>query len=86
MVLTMSEISSERSPSPLIFLEIVCTSARICCMPERVSRTACSPFWAAANVCPAALALWSALSATRRTESVISAMAALTFMASRASA
>ena len=34
---TISEISSERSPRPLIFLAMPCTSPRIRCMPARLS-------------------------------------------------
>src|SRR5206468_939757 len=52
--LTISEISSERSPRLLIFLEMTCTSPRIRCMPARLSRTAASPFWAACSVWRAA--------------------------------
>jgi hypothetical protein len=47
MVLTISEISSERSPRPLIFLATVCTCARMRCMPWRLSVTARLPFSAA---------------------------------------
>ena len=52
----ISEISSERSPSPLIFLAMICTSPRMRCMPARLSCTARSPLRAASSVWPAAAA------------------------------
>ena len=61
MVLTMFEISSDRSPKPLIFFEIAWTSPRMRCMPSRLFRTARSPFWAASRVSRAARAEASAL-------------------------
>src|SRR5438105_4301715 len=61
MTLMISEISSERSPSDLIFLAVACTEARMRCMPSSVSRTERLPCSAASSARRAASALASAL-------------------------
>src|SRR6267142_1711694 len=43
MTLMISEISSDRSPSDLIFLAVACTEDRMRCIPSSVSRTARLP-------------------------------------------
>src|SRR2546428_269609 len=82
MVVTISEISSERSPRLLIFLAMVCTSVRVRCIPARLSRTASSPRCAASSAWWAARAEASAISATCRTERVSSSTAPLTVITS----
>jgi len=61
ITLMISEISSDRSPSDLIFFEVACTDARMRCMPSSVSRTARLPCSAASSARRAASALASAL-------------------------
>ena len=80
---TIAVISSERSPSPLIFLAMTWTSRRIRCMPARLSRTAWSPCWAASSVWRAASAAAWALVATSRTERLKASTVRLTVVISQ---
>ena len=75
MTLMISEISSERSPSDLIFLAVACTEARMRCMPSSVSRTERLPCSAASRARRAASALASALLDTCFMETVSSSTA-----------
>src|SRR6202050_2756395 len=75
ITLIISEISSERSPSDLIFFAVACTEARIRCIPSSVSRTARLPCSAASRARRAASALASALFETCFIETVNSSTA-----------
>ena len=82
ITLMISEISSERSPSDLIFLAVACTEARMRCMPSSVSRTARLPCSAASRARRAASALASALFDTCFIETVSSSTADEVFVIS----
>ena len=75
ITLMISEISSDRSPSDLIFFAVACTEARMRCMPSSVSRTARLPCSAASRARRAASALASALLDTCFIETVSSSTA-----------